>query len=399
MQPLQRITTTGTALWMILACGPLNQLQSLSQPRPVPATEAALIERGHYRLADAFVKLAMLPGYRLESETMVHPPAGQPLLSTLVIERDAAGNSHIFSQNSPDPPQEIYLIAGQTYLFDPQNQGWVDQGAVSPAEAQQFNTASLIGLSQADSLLRRLAQLNAVPQAAGHGAIQDRPATRYELQYAAADLAEVVGQIFTDASPHLSSLIWLDAETGAPLKLEISLYEAQASRPTQEFRLEVSHIGQIAPIAVPSPLVDPAAMIAATTTAQTWIILETAMDYQGQSFRFELVPVRVSQTSQADPLSAQMYLILRQLPAQLFLPANLEPFLTQLGQRLALSIPQRNTTIPSDRFHLEHSDAAQRTLEVLYFFQADLEDFAHVELVLSGQGNPAFAPVPVEDNQ
>ena len=91
-----------------------------------------------------------------------------------------------------------------------------------------------------------------------------------------------------------------------------------------------------------------------------------------------------------------MHIILRQLPAKLFQKATQEPFLAELGQRLSLSIPQRNATAPSNSFRLEQSDADQRTLDILYFFQANLENFSHVELVLSGQGNPAFAPVPVE---
>ena len=68
----------------------------------------------------------------------------------------------------------------------------------------------------------------------------------------------------------------------------------------------------------------------------------------------------------------------------------------QLRQQLTLSIPQRNLIVTSGGFEVADSNAINRSLSVSYFFNADLEDFSHVELILSGQGNPVFVPVSVE---
>jgi hypothetical protein len=80
--------------------------------------------------------------------------------------------------------------------------------------------------------------------------------------------------------------------------------------------------------------------------------------------------------------------------------------LGQLREQLTLSIPERNLIVTSNGFRLADSGSQDLTgqdlagqeldLEVFYFFNADLEDFSHIELILSGQGNPLFAPVPVE---
>jgi hypothetical protein len=66
---------------------------------------------------------------------------------------------------------------------------------------------------------------------------------------------------------------------------------------------------------------------------------------------------------------------------------------------MTLSLPRDNLIITSGGFRLENSDAKNNRADVLYFFNADLEGFSHAELIISGKGNPLFAPVPVEGNE
>lgn len=380
IQPLQLMgihpLATGMTLWLMLACSTMTQLPTLNVGQ-VLTPEATPI-KADFNLTAALARLSALPGYQLESRSTMPASGGSPVLLTTITEMDPAGSSHIIARSPDGLETETYRVAGQSYTFDPQYMGWIEQA--TPAAA----------LGQTDSLVQRLAPFEATLREAGHGSIAGRSAIRYELQYSRTDL----NQAFGSSAADVSGLVWLDTETGAPLKLEIRLYQDKAG---QEFQLEVSRIGQITPFAAPTPLVDPIAIVAATATAQSLTVLEVSLDYQGESLRFEVAPLEVVQSPNVAPLTAEMRLRLEQLPASLFLPARLEPFLTQLGSRLALSIPERNEAVPSSSFRLESSNADQGSLEVVYLFKADLEDFSHVELILSGQGNPAIAPVPVED--
>lgn len=382
IQPLQLIgihpLATGMTLWLMLTCSAVTQLPTLSV-RQVLTPETTRVEPVDFNLAAAFARLAVLPGYQLVSQNTTRDSAGEPVLLTSTTEIDLAGSSHTLTYSSDGSETETYVVAGRGYTFDPQYAGWVEQPAPP------------LALTEADRLIQRLAPFDASLREAGRGSIAGRSAIRYELQYSRADLTQAFGNNAAD----VSGLVWVDTETGAPLKLEIRLYPDKAGQPGQEFELEVSQIGQIAPIAAPTPVVDPAAIAAATTTAQSLTVLEASLDYQGELLRFELTPMQVIQSPNVTPLTAEMRLLLRQLPPQLFLPTNLEPFLTHLGGQLALSIPERNEAVPSSSFRLESSDTAQNSLEVVYVFKANLEDFSHVELILSGQGNPAIAPVPV----
>ena len=138
------------------------------------------------------------------------------------------------------------------------------------------------------------------------------------------------------------------------------------------------------------------AIAAATATAQAWTILDALLDYGDERLMFEMIPMRVSQAANASPRRAEVQLRLRQLPAALFSESNAEPFLLRLREHLSLSIPERNLIVTSTGFRLETHDAQQRSLEVSYLFNADLEEFSHVELILAQPGNPIFVPVPVE---
>jgi hypothetical protein len=125
--------------------------------------------------------------------------------------------------------------------------------------------------------------------------------------------------------------------------------------------------------------------------------LDVTIDHQGQAVSVQLVPVGVVQTPDSSSRQAAVRIILRQLPEQLFRGARLEPFLTQLQHRMSLGLPRRNLVVTSSGYRLDRSDFRTQEAEVIYLFEADLEDFSHAELVISGSGNPLFAPVPVEE--
>ena len=72
-----------------------------------------------------------------------------------------------------------------------------------------------------------------------------------------------------------------------------------------------------------------------------------------------------------------------------------ETFLSQLGTQITLSIPQNNLTATAGKFQVEDIDLQNKSIGVTYNFDADLEDFNHVELILSNPGNPLFTLVPV----
>ena len=90
-----------------------------------------------------------------------------------------------------------------------------------------------------------------------------------------------------------------------------------------------------------------------------------------------------------------MRLVLRQLPPSIDSDPNLEAFLTQLEQQLKLSIPQHNLVVAGNGYRVDKIDLPAHSVEVVYFFGVDLEDLAHVELILAGPGNPIVAAVPV----
>ena len=245
--------------------------------------------------------------------------------------------------------------------------------------------------------MRLLTQFGAIPIQAGHETLNNRSVTRYRLDYVISDLTRMAGHEPADKPVDLRGILWIDDETEALLKSELLLYEGQASQPSQEFGLEVSDIGQVQPIPVPSPVVDPAAMVAATATAQAWTVLTMDLTYRGEQLTFEVIPVRASQVPNSSPRQAEVELILRQLPGNLFREA--EPFLAQMRPQLTLSIPKRNLVVTSSGYRLEKSNAAEQTMMVTYNFNADLEDFSHAELIIAGVGNPQFVPVPVERNE
>ncbi len=399
MRALARIRkqfVMGAALlsFVILACGPLDQWQQVSRQQEAVATSSARLGANNPLIVGAFQKMQALPGYRLESGRVVHHQDSQQTSYTVIDEYDARGNRHTRIDTSVDRPGEFFVVDGHTYLYEPQYGGWTDAGTVFPTSL--YPDGAGISLT---TLTQLLTQIGAVPVKASQDRVNDRTATRYRLRYVVTEIAEALGQELNDPSLDLRGNLWIDDETGALLKLELLLFETDASQPTQEFTLAVSNIGQVEPIAAPAPVIDPMAIVSATATAEAWTVLTVELDYRDQTLSFELIPLRVTQTPASSPRRAEVQLFLRQLPDFLFKGANLEPFLAQLRHQLTLSLPRRNLVVTSSGFRLDKSDSQNLEAEVIYFFNADLEDFSHAELVIAGKGNPLFAPMPVEKEE
>lgn len=375
-----------------LACGPLDRLQTLNRRQQAAATGAALIGQNSRPVAEAYNRLQNLPGYRLEQRVTTRSN-GYRFNQVIVSEYDAGGNFYMRVQDTENRPQEFYYVAGHTYLFDPQYSGWVDAGTGTPAALQQIQGKAGAAITQ----VKLLSQIGAIPVKAGQDTVQNRPAARYRLEHIVTQMAELFDGRPANSPVDLRGMLWIDDETGALLKLELLLYEDTTSQPVQEFLLETSQIGQIEPITAPSPLVNPQAIAAATATAQAWTVLTVNLNFQNEPVSFELIPVQVKRVTNVSPRRAEVTLILRKLPGAFFASNALEQFLARLRQQLTLSIPKRNLVVTSSGLHLLESSPADRTVKVVYYFNADLEDFAHAELIIAGEGNPLFAPVPVKE--
>lgn len=380
----------------MLACTPLSRLREISPSEDVSATKVATINENSQLIAEAYEKIETLPGYRLESRYVISGEGGHRLGYTLVGEYDATGNRHIFMQTANHQQVELFFVEGHTYLFESQYNGWIDLGPISPVELQQRDGFLPADFSLMQNPAQWLTRFSAAPTQANVERYRGRPATRYILQPMIAELSKAFDQEPSRLSVNLNGALWIDQETGALLKSEIILYDSETGQSIQEYRLEIGDIGDVAPIIPPTPVVDPEASVSATATAQGWSVLDGEMNYRGTPIRFELIPLKVIQIPDTSPLNAEVHIILRQLPEHIFQGANLEPFLAQLRQQLTLSIPKRNLIVTSSGFRLGQQTVEERSLQVIFAFNANLEDFNRVELILSGRGNPQFAPVPVE---
>lgn len=331
----------------------------------------------------------------MESEYRLSNDEGRPITYSLVKEQDSQGQQRLIIETEQGE-QEFYRVEGRTYAFDSQYNGWVDLGDVSPLEQQQQ-----AGVLPADfSLLQQpaqwLARFGATPTEERVEVVNGRTATRYTLQPIIAEVSQAVEQSAPELPLALTGTMWIDQETKALLQADMTLLDNESGQSLQTYRLTVSEINNIPPISVPTPLVDPVASAAATATAQVWSVMAGAMNYRGTPIEFEVIPLRVRQVAGSSPLSAEVQMIVRQLPDQIFQNGNIEPFLAQLRQQLTLSLPNRNLVVTSSGMRLEESVAEEKTLRVVTTFNANLEDFNSVELILARPGNPELAPVPVE---
>lgn len=381
-RPKQWVLAAALLSVAALACGPWERLWEANRQQQAAATSAVIIRHSSQVAATAYNNIESLPGYRLESRHLVRKANTGGETSQVVIKTlDEVGNFHLQTESGDGVQSELYVVDGHTYRFDPEYQGWVDSGDGPPAAE----------ISAIDTM-HRLTQFGATPTQSGPETLNGRPATRYRLSYVVADMAELFDQELAGAPFDLRGALWVDEESGALLKSELLLYEDETGQPAQEFLLEISDIGGVEPIAAPGPVVDPAAIVAATATAEAWTILEAAMIYQEEQISFELIPLEISPAPDAPSRRAGVKLLLRRLPEII---GDLEPFLAQLQQQLSLSIPERNLVVGSSGYHLTTGGPTGRQVELVYFFEADLAGFDHAEVVFSGVGNPLFAPAPV----
>ncbi len=370
---------------VLLACTPLTQLQSWGQKSQALATGVAVIDQGDFLAFEAYHKLQQLPGYQLTSQSTNRVVEGDASTQTTIKQIDAQGNVHSVTSGADNQIREHFTIAGITYLFDEQYQGWVE---ASSGEISAHN------LSQADEIIGLLPQLGTIPTETGREVLlHNRAATRYTLTSIATELAAAFGKELETAT-ELQGTLWLDDQTGALLKAEISLVDPETGQPEREFLLETTDIGNIEPITAPAPLINPAAAVSATSTAQSWSTVGVEFMYQGQLITFQVLPIEARKSSR-QPFEAEVELQLHQLPAGLPLETNAESLLTQLGQQLQLSIPEQNIVVNSQNFRVTLIDPPQHIIEVTYLFQADLQDFNYAELIIANSSNPLFVTVPV----
>jgi len=367
---------------MLLACGTLEQLQNLNRQPDVSATGAAIISRSGHLAAEAWQKTDTLPGYRLEIRHHHEATDREQTITTVI---DAAGNIHARRLFADDTEFEYYRVDGHVYRFNPQYNGWVDTGDTLPVQAGELVSPM--------ELMRMLTQIGTAPTQTGHELLNNRPATRYKLSYITAEMARLFDQQADNLPLDVRGTLWIDDETGALVKSEIFLYQRGLDEPTQQFSLDVNQIGSIEPITAPQPVIDPQAVIAATATAQAWTALETTLAYQGQPVTFELIPLEAHQIPNSSPRRTGVVIKLRRIPGIIF--AAPDPFLTQLREQLRLSVPNQNLIVTSSGYELRDSNRPEQTIDLIYFFNANLENFDHTELIIFGPGNPQYAPVPV----
>ena len=383
---------------LTLGCGLLSRFTgSDQQPTSVlPATKVAALNHNSQLVAEAYTKIETLPGYHLESQHFIAGNQENPLVVKVVKTYDSAGNVHILVETTENQGYERYIVDGFVYQFDVEYKGWVNLGKVSAEMQQSGSELNLAGLAIAVDPAQLMAQFGAVPTQARSEMLNQRPATHYRLQHIFTEVAEAFNQEPPSLPTNLSGTLWIDEETGALLKSEIILYEAQTGEQTQKHSLEISNIGRQPPLTAPSPIVDPEAIVAATATAQAWTVLSAEILYRGTPTTFDFIPIAANQIANSSPRQAEVQVLIRRLPPYILLDDNIDPFLSQVRHQLTLSIPNRNLVVTSSGYHLETIDQEQAILKVRYLFNADLENFAWTELILAGQGNPQFAPVPVE---
>jgi hypothetical protein len=394
-QDCKLITLT---LLLLIACSPFNRLQELNHKSRILATGVAVMGEGEYQAFKAFDNLDKLSNYRLESRTTHRDQAGKVSNFKVISEHDSHGNIYTVTQTPDGRQHEIYVVEEHTYVYETAYDGWIDLGTIAPDEAQQTDGGFPAGLGPVVNPVQVVAQLGAVPTVAGHEFIYSRAATRYDLEYVTAELTETFGNRQSNDTFDLQGRLWVDDQTGALLRSEILFYRSEARQPSQEYFLEVSRIGSVEAIELPAPVVNPAAVVSATATAQAWSVLQAKVNYQGRPVDFELVPLQISPATDSTQPGAAMRLILRRLPADIGTDTETHAFLAQVEPQLKLGIPQQNLVVASGGFQMDQLDLEEGSVDVVYFFDVDLAGLAHVELILSGPGNPIVAAIPVVDN-
>ena len=370
-------------LLMTLACGPLYRLQEFNrQNQGTPTATSPTGKKNELNIAEAFARTQTLPGYRFEHQHILRDNDGRQTKHVTSGEVDSWGNIRLVNQSPEGQSQEIYVVDNRGYEFAPEYQGWIN----SPDHAD-IDNSNIKNLTSVKNVIQLTTQAGTVPVQIKQETVLNHQTTRYSI----ADTVQS-DQTRTD----LRGTLWVDNETGAVIKSELFLYKNSDSLPAEEFVLTISNIGNVDTITVPSPVVDPTAAIAATETAQIQLALPAKMSYHGEIIKFDVIPLQATRMLDLVPRQAEVVLMLNRLPGNLFLEDSLNPFLAQLREQLTLSIPEQNLVVTSAGYQLIDKNPINRTIKVSYTFNADLENQAHVELIIAGSGNPLVMPVPVD---
>ena len=378
----QKLFIATLLLLMTLACGPLYRLQEFNRQNHITSTATLPTgKKNELNIAEAFAKTQTLPGYRFEHQHIFQDNDGQQTKQLNSGEIDSWGNVHLVNQSTEGQPQEIVVVDDHIYEFSPEYQAWIN----SPDD--QFINSNIAELSSVKNIIQLTTHAGTVPIQVKQETVLNRQATRYS----------VADTIQTDQSPvDLRGTLWVDDQTGAIIKSELFLYHDADSLPVEELVLTVDNIGNVDTISAPSPIVDPTTAVAATETAQMQLALPARMNYQGEIIKFDIIPIQATRLLDSAPRQAEVVLMLNRLPGNLFLEESVNPFLAQLREQLTLSVPEQNLVVTSAGYQLADKNPINRTIKVSYIFNADLENQAHVELIIAGPGNPIVMPVPVE---
>ncbi len=380
--PNKKLIIATLLLLMTLACGPLYRLQEFNRQNQVtPTATSPTGKKNELNITEAFAKTQTLPGYRFEHQHILRHDDGQQTKQVTSGEVDSWGNARLVNQSPEGQSQEIYVVDDRVYEFAPEYQGWIN------LPDQPVSNNSIKNLTLVKNIVQLTTQAGTVPVQIKQETVLNRQTTRYSI----ADTVQT-----DQAQTDLRGTLWIENETGAVIKSELFLYNNSDSLPAEEFVLTINDIGDVDTITTPAPVVDPTVVVAATETAQIQLALPAKMNYRGEIIKFDVIPLQATRMLDLAPRQAEVVLMLNRLPGNLFLEDNLNPFLTQLREKLTLSIPEQNLVVTSAGYQLVDKNPINHTIKVSYIFNADLENQAHVELMIAGPGNPLVMPVPVE---
>ncbi|HEX9921246.1 MAG TPA: hypothetical protein VGD99_01165, partial [Anaerolineae bacterium] len=157
-QPQNQPIVVTVLLLLILACSPADRLREFNRQRQSLATGAAMLDENNDLVTEAYRKMQRLPGYRLESRSIVQDSTGNRTLQLVVSEVDAQGNRHVLTQTGDGGQQEHYLVGDHTYVFEPQYDGWIEANTAGPTTTQPTGETLLTGPDSVGSVVQLLTE-------------------------------------------------------------------------------------------------------------------------------------------------------------------------------------------------------------------------------------------------